>query len=475
MNLLDTVRSSLWNWWLAGEPVSDYQRQTAQNLDLLRNYVWGEKPKQIKTKPGQPDDNVDVGFLGLIVERSISMLFGAGIDFDLPGDTETEQDLFIQSVWAASRQAILLHKVAQLACIYGTGYLKLLPVEYPEPGKPSWRLVSLNPRLMWIDTDAHDMEQVTAYTQRYSVMENGEDVAHKIVTERVLASAVNPDGSIYQINDVAGWQETHLVASRATGGKFQQTGDVIDWPYRFAPIVHWQNLPNAENVFGLSDLGQIIGLQDRYNFIQSNNSRIVRYHAHPKTWGRGTRGKDIEWGADKVVWLTGGGSGQPDPMLTNLEMTSDLASSRQLAQDIRQALFDIARTVDSSSMADALGQLTNFGLRVLYMDAINKNNTKRELYGEALLEVNRRLLVLAGAVGDAADPGAIVWPDPLPVNDQEQTTALTSDLGNGLVSKQTAAGKRGYDWESEQERMGAEQVAGDNVGAAVLRAFGQGR
>jgi len=43
------------------------------------------------------------------------------------------------------------------------------------------------------------------------------------------------------------------------------------------------------------------------------------------------------------------------------------------------------------------------------------------------------------------------------------------------VSKQTAARLRGYDWESEEERLNDEKVAGDNVGAALLRAFGQGQ
>ena len=61
-----------------------------------------------------------------------------------------------------------------------------------------------------------------------------------------------------------------------------------------------------------------------------------------------------------------------------------------------------------------------------------------------------------------------------PDNVQEEINVLTSDLGNGLVSKQTASKRRGYDWESEQERMQEEAAAGDNVGAAVLRLFNQG-
>mgnify|MGYP001602612403 FL=1 len=40
-----------------------------------------------------------------------------------------------------------------------------------------------------------------------------------------------------------------------------------------------------------------------------------------------------------------------------------------------------------------------------------------------------------------------------------------------LISKATAASRLGYDYEEEKAKMEEEQVAGDNVGAMILRAF----
>ena len=97
---------------------------------------------------------------------------------------------------------------------------------------------------------------------------------------------------------------------------------------------------------------------------------------------------------------------------------------------------------------------------------------KRGLYGEAIVEINHRLLELAGA-GDT-DGGEVEWPDVMPENENEIAMAVKSDLELGLVSKQTAAGLRGYTWEDEELRMADERMASDNVGAALLRAFGQG-
>lgn len=508
MGLIDSLRNTAWNFLLGPDialqgPVAQLERQRAE---LLRRYQRGDQRQQLKVKPLQSDDNLTVNFMGLIIERSISMLFGQGITFDLPGEEETEQDRVVDAIWAANRQAITLHRLGQLGGIYGTAYLKILPVPEadqrpvrvrprrrrgaPPPATapaavlvtPRWRLVPLNPRWMRIKSASHDMDQVLAYEQRYvtfngdleqgqSLTTPGETTAHKIVTEAVKANAMDLSGRIYQTDEVTAWQETHYILEKGTGYRWQQVGDVVDWDWPFAPIVSWQNLPDAESPYGLSDIEDVISLQDRYNFIQSNNSKIVRYHAHPKTWGRGSLGATASWGADEIIWLQGEHS-----QVENLEMHTDLKSSVDLAQAMRQDLFDISRTVDATLVHQRLSSaLTNFGLRVLYKDALDKNYTKRELYGEGLNEVNRRLLMLEGFQGEAADPGEIVWPDPLPVEELNQAEVLTADLTNGIVSKQTASGVRGYDWEQETERIDAERQQSDNLGAAVLRNFMQGK
>jgi hypothetical protein len=154
-------------------------------------------------------------------------------------------------------------------------------------------------------------------------------------------------------------------------------------------------------------------------------------------------------------------------------MQSDLESSLNFIKFLRQAIFDIARSVDIDSLADKLGALTNFGLRVLYQDALSKVEDKRGLYGEALIQINHILLELAGFKN--TDGGEIIWFDVLPVDEVGQINALKTDMDLGLVSKQTASNKRGYEWEDEEQRLADEKVSGDNVGAALLRAFGQGK
>lgn len=474
MGLADTLRQSVLNFLAAGDPGSytPAQRQTLERFVRLHDYSRGQQARQLRVKPLQADDNITINLLGLVIERSISMMFGDGISFDLPGEGETTADEFIQSVWAANRQVILLHRLGQLGGTYGTAYIKILRQPQPSAdGRPPFRLVPLQPWTMRIETDPHDMDQVTCYVQEYVLGEGDRAVAHRYRTERVLATALTEGGQLYQVDEIAFWQETHFVNSRATGGHWEQAGEVEIWDWPFAPIAHCQNLVDADSPYGQSDIADLLDLQDRYNLVESNTSKIIRYHAHPKTWGRGSlaAGKSVSWGPDEIVWLAG-----EHDQLQNLEMQSDLASSRLFALDLRQALFDIARTVDTQSLADKLGALTNFGLRVLYMDALNKNHTKRELYGELLLEINRRMLVVAGFPEAEQAPGTITWPDPLPVNQAEQAQAMQAELDAKVASRQTWQSALGYDPETEDARIKADTLASANIGGELLKAFTNG-
>jgi hypothetical protein len=164
-------------------------------------------------------------------------------------------------------------------------------------------------------------------------------------------------------------------------------------------------------------------------------------------------------------------------------MSSDLASSRNFASDLRQSIFDISREIDLSSISDKLGALTNFGLHVLYTDALDKNDTKRQLYGDALKELNRRLLVLANYEGPATNPGKITWGEAMIVNVFEEMQTDELALSLKIVDLETITkryqSRYGVDFETIQANI-AKQSAADNannadIGANILRNFTQGK
>lgn len=444
MGLFDNLR----NWLL--EPLLGREMvEKAVGVEKRREYRHGDHKKPIKSA----DDVVIVNFIGLIVDRSVANLFGKEPDFDLPGEAEDAPQVYIDDVWRANDKMKLLKTLALYGAESGTVYLKLLPDgAVDKSGKLIPRLVALDPTTVKMDTLAEDADTVIRYTIAYGIKDP--------VTEK--------DKFIKQVIEAqdGNWVIRDYVSTNAS--KWELTNEAA-WEWDFAPILHAQNLPEPGTPYGRPDISDdLIELQDRINFVSSNTAKILKYHAHPKTWGRGNLANktQVQWGADEMVMYA-----DPNATIQNLEMQSDLGSSLNFMRYLRQALFDISRSVDLDSIADKVGALTNFGLRVLYQDAISKIEEKRGLYGDLLVEANRRLLILAG-LGD--DGGEIIWADVLPVNEIERTTALRTDLELGLVSKQTASQKRGYDWEEEETRIADEKAAGDNLGAALLRTFGQG-
>ena len=445
MSVFDRLREWFWQPMLGSNYVN-----RRNDVKHRREYRRGIQRLPLKDQ----DDSVIVNFVGLIVDRSVSMLFGKPITFDLPGDNDIPEQIYIDNVWQANRKEHLLKSLALYGSESGTCYVKILPDGIQDrDGNVVPRLVALDPASMIVDTAPDDHMKVIRYTIAYAVFDEKADKERMVKQEIELQ-----DSGYWMISD-------YHADSRGNWIK----DDEKLWEYTFAPVRHWQNITENGSAYGRPDVtDDIIDLQDKFNFVVSNTAKIIKFHAHPKTWGRNFgRTTTALWGADDMIL-----SDNENAMIQNLEMQSDLGSSLNYIKFLRQALFDMARTVDIDSLADKLGALTNFGLRVLYQDAMSKLDDKRGSYGEALIEINHILLELAGMKN--TDGGKIIWPDVLPVNESEQTNALKVDREIGLVSKQTAAMLRGYDWIDEEERIGAEQVANDNVGAQILRAFGRG-
>ena len=463
-NIFERIRT-----WFFEPLFSTAAMERLTEAERYRNYRQGNQRKQLRVRTNQHDDNVILNFTGLVVDRSVTMLFGNGVEFDLPGEGDTPESEYIEAVWTANSKEIWLQKVAILGGEQGTCYAKIVPDGKEHSGKIYPRLVAIDPALVTIDTRPDDIDDVLRYRIEYVISgADGHGEAHKQEIER-------DDGQVERDGSVTGggvWWIRDYVNSRNTNNAWLLVSQER-WEYDFPPMIHWQNLPDPVSVYGSPDItDDVIAIQDRANFVASNISKLIRLYAHPQRYGRNLGIKDsIALGPDEMPNFNG-----TDSEIRQMDALGDLASSQQFLMTLRQSLFDITQTVDLSSVADKLGALTNFGLRVLYADALSKLESKRRLYGAALLEINRRLLILNGMEGD---PGEIVWDDALPTNELEQIQAVRADIEIGLLSKETAAGLRGYDWEKEQERMTGETEAANagsnNIGAMLLRNFTGGQ
>jgi hypothetical protein len=457
--------------WAFGVTTSDVYEDThiarQSSMSDLISYYNGQQRKPLRITQLGKDYNVITNHSKTIVDRSVSMLMGAGVEFDLPGEGESEQDAIIDLVWDANKKDVLLHDLAQFGSIYGTMALKIIPGgKVSMSGTVTDRLVALNPYNLTIYSAQDDIENIIGYVYRW----NAGEVAWRELTQK-------------QENGT--WLVTVQKLDKTTAGKWQNEGEPILFTDKngdacdFAPIIHGKNLPNAGSIYGTSDIEGIIDLQDKYNEAMSNVNKILGLQAWAQKYiigGKFPRFKDangneyLDVGPDKALEIS-----NETAKIGILQPSGDLTSSREFTNDIRRDMFDIAATVDADTVKDKIGALTNFGLRVLFKNEIAKNATKQLLYGDLLLSVNNRILQLAGYKGEDANPGAVEFGDPLPTNDIEAVQTLTNEKALGIVSQETIAKKRGYDWENEVMRLEGEKKAASNVGSNLIRDFLAGK
>lgn len=466
MNIFDNARNSMqksvrdlmnWAYQIDGDVYEKEWIKRAPWQAYLVDYYAGVQKKALKPTKEGVDFNIVINLASLIVDRTVSMLFGGGVEFEYDSKENAE---FLEGVWDANKKDILLHDLGQNGAIYGTGYVKILPGGVTtEDGELTYGLVALSPMNMIVGVNAHDVREVLYYVLRYTVNENGKTIAYREVTKKI------------KTGDDVHWEVFTQRQGRGMSNKWENVGPSVQWEYDFPPIHHAKNLPHAGSPYGRSDIEDVLGLQDDYNAAFSNVNKILWYHGHPHLWTNGKIGSLLDWSAEKILEIKGGGE-VTNPSLQSLQLEGDLGASREFYNDIRRDLMDVSRTTDVETIKDKAGALTNFGLRVLFKDELAKTKTKQLLYGDFILEINRRLLIL-----DNRDPeaGKLQWGEALPENENEETTALKSDLDMGIVSKKTVALRRGYDWDAEKKEISSERTQAGNVGGQIINEFMRGR
>lgn len=443
MAVLDT----LLRWFRRGVTEEASEGSITSEQERLRRFrrawdaYYGRYPQPLKVKRGKPDDNVIINFARVVVDKGVSFLFGREVGFELDETQETDAEAWLAECWDINRKMALLQRVALNGAVCGHAFVKIVPRQlFP-------RVVALDPSIVTVRWDPHDYEQVNEYEIRY--IADLEENQSKEVRQLILR-----DGPSWRIVD----QERRLDSDVWVTLKEEI------WPYPWPPVVDCQNLPVSNDYWGLSDLSEdMLRLNGSINFVLSNLVRIVRYHAHPRTWGRGFSVEQMRAAADETIVLPEGGE------LRNLEMISDLSSSIALYERLREALHEITRVPEvATGKLDRAGALSGVALNILYQPLLEKTETKRRTYGDMLVELNRRLLVLGGFGED--NHTMIHWPELLPGDPraEAETALLQQQLG---VSADTLLERMGFDPDLERQKR---EVAAAALGEQMLTAFEHG-
>lgn len=409
----------------------------------------GQLPDALKVPRNQVNDNVKTNRCAPVVDKGVSWLFGKPVTIRVSANSGTQSESatgagdtvadaktaqaqdWLDGCMKANRLLMLLQKYATNGAVCGTPFLMMhpdRPMANPQ-GEDYPRLTLLDPATVTVKTAPDDVDLVECYIIEYRIVTGSATGWRRKVIKRV-----DPDGlasqSVTGYDRDDSWEITDY--TRAADSAFWSPTGQTKWPYPFPPILHNQNLPNPNEFWGAPDLTRdLIDLNRALNFVQSNTARILKFHAHPKTWVKGARGSEIDTSIDNVIAFQ-----NPAAEIGNLEMHSDLKSSMEFATSLRASMDELSRVPGA-----ALGRLEDFpkgavsgtAIRLLFEALTEKTESKRLLYGGMLEDLCMRLLWLAG-FGQGVEV-TLHWDDLLPVDDLLAAQAAVAYQQVGVPQK----------------------------------------
>lgn len=421
-------------------------------IGIARKAYAGEFNPPLRVRPGAPNDNVIINLCSGVVDKSVAYLFGEPVTFNMDDEsTRSPHEQILDKVWHRNQKDSFLQKVATNGGICGQAFVKMR-IE-----RDNVRLIVVDPYNVTVDTAHDDYTLVNQYVIQWSseVDPSTQKVTHYRQTIRRIPAVYweDLDGTPY--DEPQSWDILDEVAEVYKGT------DPADndwqflaserWDYEFPPILEVQNLPAPNDYWGKSDIEpDVISLNEVINRSASNINKIIRNHAHPKTYTIGLEGDQAQrlvLDADGMIHIPG------DPTqvkLANLEMNSDLASSLNFYKTLRDAMYEVSLTPEiASGKAKDVSYLSAMAMQILYGPMIEKTNAKRMTYGPFLEELNRRILIIMGV--DNPDAVTVVWPITFPRDVQVEVVTALNKMKVGF-SSDTLISELGGDPQYERNR-----------------------
>lgn len=409
---------------------NEERRLLTEQFERAEKYYDGDQPKPLAISEDGVDDNVIVNITKQSIDRTLSFLFPS--PFRLVTDTAAEntpEEQYLNDTIDANMGMVFWDGVAYNGALAGHNFVRVLPIDPENEKNPNYpRLVNYKPGSVIAYWKADDKDKVLWYEVRWDAL--GDNYLQDVRRSDEGAKT---------------WTIDTYVQRKGTN-RFEPMGTEI-WPYPLSPIVDWPHLVQSNKYYGKGEatLDQM-NLNNSINRITSDMARILRFHAFPKTIGIGMNAEDIQETAVDGFWTTE----NPEAEIFNLEMRSDLASSMNLLTYLSEAHLSQARVVIMKGSVKDFQRVTNTGIRAVFLDMIAKNQHLRGSYGEAIQRVAQRVLALGGFKPIRPD---VIWPDPLPTDDTEAVNTIAIERNMKIVSHETAAKKRGYDWDEEKTQM----------------------
>lgn len=380
--------------------------------------------KRIVYNFSQPVANIGAAFLA-----------GKPLSFSITGKTSSDdqQAADAEAIWKRSGSDGSFLRAALVGGIRGDACLKVLK-EDDGTHKLKW----LDPSICFPIFDPDDCEKLTMMQVAYRTLQPGGGYRDYMETWQ--------DGQVTFTVD--GETTTESYDTEITGGG--------------PPFVWIPNQALLGETFGRSDLQCLIDLIERYDHEAGKQSDIIDYYAKPNIAFIGVAKPTNNTGIklNNAYYLPEKGD------MKFVEWTGTAPAVKEDLERIREAISEISETpqVALGKVSTGLGRISGIALAIMFAPLLAKTNRKRNSFGPG---IQRAMWMALRAEGHdlAIEDVEIVWPDPLPADEQDLVTLLTGKLALG-VSKEQAQRELGY---SQQQIAQNSQETATEAEASMAR------
>ena len=455
----------LWSYYrnpLTPAPGGDRWYALAQEAGLprrLRAGAAGPSPGALPDdRAGASPERVIENDIAWRIDALVAFLFGKGVrltsearDPALRGRIESALEL----VWENSGGSALLQDAALLGSVHGwvdfvvrAGALLSRPVgsldERAAAGLLRVEVVSATRGVAALDPN--DYRRSLAYairSRRRSLAARRAPGSGGALSRLGLGRPAGPGSAFVEEEVVEALTPSRRrvwVGGRLVEASANRLGEL--------PVAHVQNASEPFRYGGVSDVEALIPLQDELNTRLSDRAHRVTMQSFNMYLAKGLEGVGGAPVGPGQVWLTD----NPDAEVRAFGGDGHSPSEDRHIEEVREAL-DKASAVSPVVLGVVrakLGHLSSVNaLRITLSGILSKTDRKRAAYGRGIAEASRlalRALDQSGALRTAPEDRGVrpVWPDPLPVSEEDALRAallkrevgvdderLLSELGYG--------------------------------------------
>lgn len=407
-----------------------------------REYLAFWEGRQWPDRPRPGETRLVLNYARALVRKVTSVLFSRPVRYSVPESAAAER--YLAQLAGESDWHGLDYAAALDAAVLGDAAFKVTWDQ--ERRRP--RVTAVDPAQLVVASRPDDLREVVALAHEYPLTLGA--------VEQVFGlklPALGPEGWVTVREEWTAERYRLLV-----GGEVVHDGPN---PYGWIPYVLVPNSPTPGDVWGESDLADLIDICREINRRMTVLSRILQVSGNPIVVLENVTASEGIRAEEGAVWELPEGS---RAYLLDMLSGGGVALHLEYVRLLFQVLHDLAE-VPRAAFGDQGRDLSGAALELELQPLVHKVERKRRAWERALRQRAWRVLDLAERFGGAEFHGVrgveLVWGPTLPVDEERAVRVQVALVGAGIRSRLTAARELGaLDPEAELQRVEAERAAG---------------